>query len=161
MTKTNFQRTADWLAACGKRPGLDAKGVADLSCQIGVHIEEFCELLACIRTDKEGYAKLLARCTDDLNWFASKLKRGQSVAFIPAHLREAALDALCDCEVTGNGMAYLAAFDKELADMEVLRSNESKLVDGKAVLLEGGKISKGPNYSPPNLKAFADVRRLA
>lgn len=161
MTKTNFQRTADWLAACGKRPGLDAKGVADLSCQIGVHIEEFCELLACIRTDKEGYAKLLARCTDDLNWFASKLKRGESVASIPAHLRVASLDALCDCEVTGNGVAYLAAFDKEAADAAVLDSNDAKLVDGKPVILEGGKIGKPEGWQPPNLREFADVRRLA
>lgn len=158
---TNFKRTADWLAACGKRPGLDPKGVADLSCQLGVHIEEICELLSTIRTDKEGYAKLLTRCIDDLNWFATKLKRGESVAYIPAHLRVAALDALCDCEVTGNAVAFLAAFDKDAADQEVLRSNESKLVDGKAILLEGGKISKGPNYSPPDLGAFADIRRLA
>lgn len=158
---TNFKRAADWLAACGKRPGLDAKGVADLSTQIGCHLEEVVELLQTIRTDKEGYAKLLARCIDDLNWFATKLKRGESVAYIPAHLRVATLDALCDCEVTGNGVAYLAAFDKEAADRAVLDSNDAKLVDGKPILAPGGKILKPENWAPPDLREFADVRRLA
>lgn len=161
MAKSNFQRTADWLAACGKSPSLEPSGITALSVQLGCHIEEIVEFLKTVRTDKEGYGKLLDRCTDDLEWFSTKLKRGESVAYIPAHLRVASLDALCDCEVTGNGVAYLAAFDKEAADQAVLASNESKLVDGKPVILEGGKIGKGPNYSPPDLREFADVRRLA
>jgi hypothetical protein len=65
-----------------------------------------------------------------------------------------ALDALCDTEVTGNGIAYLADFDKNGADKEVLASNESKLVDGKPVLMPGGKIGKGPNYKAPDLSGF-------
>lgn len=146
----NYERTAGWLAACGKQPS-----EANLSVQIGCHLEEFCEFLRSIRTDKEGYAKLIDRTVDDLEWFASKLKRGESVAYIPPHLRESALDALCDSEVTGNGVAYLAGFNKPAADAEVLDSNDSKLVDGKAVILEGGKIGKGPNYRAPNLKPFA------
>ena len=158
---SNYKRTANWLAACGKRPGLDSKGVADLSTQLGCHLEEVVELLQTIRTDKEGYAKLLARCIDDLNWFASKLKRGESVAYIPAHLRVDALDALCDCEVTGNAVAFLASFDKEAADQAVLASNDAKLVDGKPVILEGGKIGKPTGWQAPDLREFADVRRLA
>ena len=65
-----------------------------------------------------------------------------------------ALDALCDTEVTGNGIAYLAGFDKNGADQEVLASNESKLVDGKPVIQPGGKIGKGPNYRAPELEKF-------
>jgi hypothetical protein len=146
---TNYQRTANWLEACGKEPS-----EANLSVQIGCHLEEFVELLLTIRTDKDGYARLLERCIGDLGWFATKLKRGESMAHIPHRLRVDALDALCDCEVTGNGIAYLAGFSKDAADLEVLRSNESKLVDGKAVILEGGKIGKPPSYSPPDLKSF-------
>jgi hypothetical protein len=38
---------------------------------------------------------------------------------------------------------------------EVHRSNMSKLgEDGTPVLREDGKVLKGPNYSPPNLKQF-------
>lgn len=146
---TNYQRTANWLKACGKEPTID-----NLSVQIGVHLEEFCELLACLRSDSEGYGKLLERTRTDLEWFAGKLKRREQFVYIPIHLRVDALDALCDTEVTGNGVAYLAQFDKDAADQAVLASNESKLEDGKPVILEGGKIGKGNSYTPPNLRSF-------
>lgn len=146
---TNYQRTKNWLIACGKEPSPE-----NLSVQLGVHIEEFCELLACLRTDSEGYAKLLDRTRLDLEWFASKLKRREQFVYIPIHLRVDALDALCDGDVTGNGVSYLAGFDKDAADNEVLSSNESKLEDGKAVILEGGKIGKGNSYKAPNLRGF-------
>lgn len=146
---TNFQRTKAWLKACGKEPTID-----NLSVQIGVHLEEFCELLACLRSDSEGYGKLLERTRTDLDWYAGKLKRREQFVYIPIHLRTDALDAICDSEVTGNGIAYLAGFDKDAADQEVLASNESKLEDGKAVILEGGKIGKGKDYKAPNLRGF-------
>ena len=146
---TNYQRTANWLKSCGKEPSID-----NLSVQIGVHLEEFCELLACLRIDSEGYGKLLERTRTDLEWFAGKLKRREQFVSIPIHLRTDALDALCDSEVTGNGVAYLAQFDKDAADQEVLASNESKLEDGKPVILEGGKIGKGKDYKEPNLRGF-------
>ena len=146
---TNYERTANWLKACGKEQTIE-----NLSVQIGVHLEEFCEFLACLRSDSEGYGKLLERTRTDLEWFAGKLKRREQFAYIPIHLRVDALDALCDSEVTGNGVAYLAGFDKDAADQEVLASNESKLEDGKAVILEGGKIGKGKDYKAPNLRGF-------
>ena len=146
---TNYQRTANWLKACGKEPTID-----NLSVQIGVHLEEFCELLACLRSDSEGYGKLLERTRTDLEWFAGKLKRREQFVYIPIHLRTDALDALCDSEVTGNGVAYLAGFDKDAADQEVLASNESKLEDGKPVILPGGKIGKGAQYKAPELRGF-------
>lgn len=38
---------------------------------------------------------------------------------------------------------------------EIQRSNMSKLgEDGKPIFREDGKVLKGPNYSPPNLKQF-------
>ena len=146
---TNFQRTANWLKACGKEPTIE-----NLSVQLGVHLEEFCELLACLRSDSEGYGKLLERTKADLEWFAVKLKKREQFVYIPIHLRTDALDALCDSEVTGNGVAYLADFDKDGADQEVLASNESKLEDGKPVILEGGKIGKGKDYKAPDLRRF-------
>ena len=146
---TNFHRTAGWLKVCGKEPNPE-----DLMIQIGCHIEEVCEFLEVLRTDKDGYAKLLDRTRTDLEWFASKLKRREITVYIPPHLREDALDALCDAEVTGNGVAYLAGFEKPEADQAVLASNDDKLVDGKAVILDGGKIGKRPGWSAPNLRSF-------
>lgn len=147
---TNFQRVRAWLKNCGKEPS-----PANVSVQIGCDIEEAVELLRCIRTDKEGYAKLLERCIGDLEWFAVKLKTGESMAYIPPHLREEALDALCDRDVTGNGIAYLMGFDKDAADQEVLRSNDSKFnEDGTPVILPGGKVGKSDRYTPPDLRGF-------
>jgi predicted HAD superfamily Cof-like phosphohydrolase len=146
MPKSNYQRTADWLKACGKEPSEE-----NLSLQIGCHIEEFVEFLKTLRTEKDGYAKLITRTSDDLEWFASKLKRGELHTYIPGYLRSEALDALCDTEVTGNGVAYMAGFNKVPADDRVLDSNDAKLVDGKPVILEGGKIGKPVGWKAPFL----------
>lgn len=148
--KSNYQRTADWLYACGKVPG----HAGDLSVQIGVDLEETAELLRCLRVSKEGWSRLLERLAIDLESLGKELKKGDLIAHFPAHLRTEVLDAICDREVTGNGVAYLAGFDKDGADQEVLTSNESKLVDGKAVILDGGKIGKGVSYKAPNLRGF-------
>ena len=146
---TNYQRTADWLKACGKEPGPET-----LSVQIGVDLEETAELLRCLRVSKEGWARLLERLVIDLESLGHELKKGDLIAHFPAHLKLDVLDALCDREVTGNGVAYLAGFDKDGADQEVLRSNESKFEGGKPVILEGGKIGKSKSYVPPDLKRF-------
>lgn len=146
---TNYHRTANWLKACGKEPSIN-----NLSVQIGCHLEEICEFLGALRSDSEGYGKLLERTRIDLEWYASKLKKGEQFVYIPTHLRVDALDALCDTEVTGNGVAYMAGFDKPDADLAVLTSNEAKLVDGKPVILEGGKIGKPEGWKPPELRSF-------
>lgn len=147
---TNFDRTAAWLKACGK----EQLNPAHLSVQIGVHFEEMVELLECIETDCAEDTNSLECLSDDLRLIATSLKKGSTLAFIKTGKQVHALDALCDTEVTGNGIAYLAGFDKNGADQEVLASNESKLVNGKPVILPGGKIGKGPNYRAPELEKF-------
>ncbi len=62
-------------------------------------------------------------------------------------------DALTDILVVtyGAGVAFGINLDKCFD--EVHRSNMSKLSeDGKPIYNEFGKVMKGPNYSPPNLK---------
>lgn len=146
---TNYHRTANWLKACGKEPTPE-----NLSLQIGCHLEEFCEFLGALRSDSEGYGKLIERTKADLEWFAVKLKKREQFVYIPTHLRVDALDALCDTEVTGNGVAYMAGFGKPEADQAVLESNDAKLVDGKPVILDGGKIGKPEGWKPPDLRPF-------
>ncbi len=147
---TNFDRTADWLKACGK----EQMNPAHLSTQSGCHLEEFWEFLDCIKLDSEDDEQLLQSIIDDMGRLSNAIKRGLIQARINESMRVHALDALCDSEVTGNGIAYLADFDKNGADKEVMASNESKMVDGKPVLLPGGKIGKGPNYKAPELEKF-------
>ena len=146
---TNYQRTEAWLEACGKDQTAE-----NLSVQVGCMLEEFCELLTTLRTDSDGYAKLIERTRIDLEWYAGKLKRREQEVYIPIHWRVDALDALCDIEVTGNGVAFLANFDKDAADQAVLDSNDAKLVDGKPVILEGGKIGKPEGWKAPDLRGF-------
>lgn len=146
---TNFDRTARWLKACGKEPS-----PGNLSLQIGCDLEETAELLRCLRVSGDGWARLVERLVADLESLGNELKRGRQVAHFPNHLREDVLDALCDREVTGNGVAYFAGFNKPSADAAVLDSNDAKLVDGKPVILEGGKIGKPEGWKPPDLRSF-------
>ena len=146
---SNYQRTIDWLQACGKTPTPES-----LSVGVGCHIEEFCEFLRQLAPNSDGYTLLLKRTVEDLEWYATKLKRGEKQVYIPAERREAALDALCDCEVTGNGVAFFSGFNKPAGDEAVLASNEAKLINGQPVILPGGKIGKPPGWIAPDLAKF-------
>lgn len=153
---TNFQRTKAWLEACGKKPTPE-----NLSVQIGCMAEEFREVLEALSLHKPGAApessgwrEVVERIAADVEAFGKALKKGELLAYVEPGNRVGLLEGLCDVEVTLNGVAYLAGFDKDGADQEVLGSNDSKLEDGKAVILEGGKIGKGRNYKAPNLRGF-------
>lgn len=146
---TNYDRTANWLAACGKQPS-----PGDLSVQLGCHLEEFCEFLKAIRADNPAKNMEIWSIAGQLEHLAKLAKTRAISLHISEVNRVHALDALCDCEVTGNGVAFLAGFDKVSADKVVLDSNDAKLVDGKPVLLEGGKIGKPEGWRPPILTGF-------
>jgi len=146
--KSNYRRTADFLAAGQKQPG----NSAHLSTQIGVHLEEMAEFLdELLIVGSSADNDSLVLCSTRIKGLAHRIKQGLTSVRITNRVR--ALDALCDTEVTGNGVAFLAGFDKEEGDQRVLSSNESKLnADGTAVILPGGKIGKGPNYVKPHLE---------
>lgn len=62
-------------------------------------------------------------------------------------------DALADMVVIICGTALEYGIPLDIILQEVHRSNMSKLgYDGKPVYREDGKVIKGPNYSPPNIK---------
>lgn len=149
MPHSNFQRTAAWLHACGK-----GKTVSNLSVQIGCDMEEYAEFLEVLELDSAYDQEQLNDLRQDLVRVGTLLKRGVIMARINPADRVDALDALCDREVTGNGIAYLADFDKEGADEAVLDSNDAKLVNGQPVILPGGKIGKPEGWEPPNIARF-------
>ena len=64
------------------------------------------------------------------------------------------LDSLCDQIVTATGVAYMMGFDIEGALKEVIRSNNSKMVDGKFTFDDNGKIQKPSTFSDPDLTPF-------
>lgn len=143
-----FYATAHWLVACGKEPGNEAH----LSVALGVHLEEFSELLRAIYIESNTgiTSTAMQELAAHIEGCANVLKSGYAIAKI--YDREAVLDALCDSEVTGNGVAYLAGFKKTEADRRVIESNYSKFnEDGTPVILDGGKIGKSARYTPPDL----------
>ena len=146
---TNFKRTADWLKACGKEPS-----PTNVSVQIGCDIEEQVEFLECLMVADKGNKLLLSTAIYNLRQVGNALKKGHDVVVVGMGDRVNALDALCDREVTGNGVAYMLKFNKEDADLEVLRSNDAKLVDDKPIILEGGKIGKPAGWVAPDLSEF-------
>lgn len=70
-------------------------------------------------------------------------------------VRPEILDAICDSIYVLIGLALKMGFDLDGAFREVHRSNMSKLgEDGKPIKREDGKILKGPNFTPPDLKPY-------
>lgn len=138
----NFERTAGWLNACGKVP----ENLHHLSVQVGVHIEEMLEFMEQL---SPGEGEDVATAIAVLHELARQYKSGKLNASFKNE--EKALDALCDMEVTANGVAYLAAWNKPEADSRVLAANDAKLVDGKPVILEGGKIGKPEGWQAADL----------
>ncbi len=63
-------------------------------------------------------------------------------------------DALGDLVYVIYGMAIEMGINLDAILAEIQRSNMSKLgEDGKPIYREDGKVLKGPNYSPPDLKS--------
>lgn len=58
---------------------------------------------------------------------------------------------MADLQYVLSGLAVTFGIDLNTAVQRVHESNMSKLVDGKPVLREDGKILKGPNYFEPDL----------
>lgn len=141
--------TAAWLKAAGKE-----KTPENLSTQIGVHISEFVEMLREITlVSNTGLASsAMEEIAAVLDGVATTIVSGN--AKVVVHDKVAFLDSLCDQNVTLDGVAYLAGFDKDGADAEVQRSNHSKFEDGVALIATGGKIMKGKDYSPANLEPY-------
>lgn len=151
MSKTNFTRNSEWFTAAKKEPG----NPNQFSTQLGCHIEEFIEMIRTLSFDQES-----ADITDlggtlaHLDALAGRLKAGKGNARIsnPVGL----LDALCDQDVTANGLAFFAGFKKDEADQRVIDSNFDKFnEDGTSVFKEGGKIGKREGWTAPKLVEYA------
>lgn len=66
------------------------------------------------------------------------------------------LDALADLVYVAYGCALDCGFDLDAALAEVHRSNMSKLLpDGTVLRRDDGKVLKGPNFTPPDLRELA------
>jgi len=67
-------------------------------------------------------------------------------------------DALTDLLYVIYGMGIIYGLNLDECFKEVHRSNMSKLgADGKPIYRSDGKVLKGENYSPPNLKRILNI----
>ena len=129
---------------------------ANFNVQLGCHFEEICEMLECIDV-KDGYAGLLDDAYAALDCLATALKAGDATASILGNeqYRTDFLDSLADQVVTSVGVAHCAGMNMTEACKRVNASNWSKFVDGQPVFTDAGKIAKGPDYAPPDLRGLA------
>ena len=140
MKDNTLQNTVDWFVEAVRNPTDKNKVV-----QIGVHVEEFSEMLASIGCNTAA---------DEMSHAADLFKTGK-IAYSELKIdRQELLDSLADQIVTACGIAQLFGMDIVGALNEVNRSNWSKFENGCAIFDENGKIKKGANYSKPNLKSF-------
>lgn len=128
---------------------------ANFNVQLGCHLEEIAEMLETLHfthpkfgTSAGGDMTLFTL----LHEFADELKAGRIKAAIVD--RKEFLDSLADQVVTAVGVGHCANMDVPAACERVDNSNWSKFVDGQPQFNEHGKITKGPDYAPPDLEGL-------
>lgn len=126
----------------------------NFSVQLGCHFEEICEMLECITMPGRG-SEDLCQIYECMEGMARALKSGALTASISGVERTDFLDSLADQVVTAVGVAHCAGMNMTEACKRVNASNWSKFVDGQPVFNEAGKIKKGPDYVPPDLRGLA------
>lgn len=120
--------------------------------QLGCFYEEVAETIKTVVFKNNDRNNVNRVAVERLEKLAADLKAGKariaSVDWTPF------VDGMLDTRVTAIGVMQFAGVNVNGAIGEVDRSNFSKFVDGKPVFEEGGKITKGPNFSAPNLSPY-------
>lgn len=134
----------NWFKAAKPEPTDD-----DVMAQMACHFEEVDEMIDStnIHPFTNHLYEVRRNCKQvrDLGLSSDCLSKGDNLEL---------LDALCDQIVTATGVAYMMGFDIEGALKEVIRSNNSKMVNGKFEFDKNGKIMKPESYSEPDLTPF-------
>lgn len=124
----------------------------NFSTQLGVHFEEVREMIQELVGTDEATSTILLEADQALHRLSQHLK--QTLHSVSINRRLEYLDALCDQIVTATGCAHMAGMNIVGAMHEVNSSNESKLVDGRAIFDENSKFQKGPDYRKADLAPF-------
>lgn len=134
---------ANWFKAAKPEPT-----DKDKTTQLGCVVEEFAELMESVGF--EGTARELQGIADELKGFTPKY----ATKFVERINKIDSLDATSDITVTVQGFNQLMGFNGLGAQREVIRSNNSKMVNGKFIFDANGKITKPESYSEPDLTLF-------
>ena len=143
MSNNLIGNIVDWFKAAKPEPTGKDK-VTQLACVF----EEVAELAeACGLED-------LAEKLNDKSYYLKKITPLHAERFLTGRNKVDILDATSDITVTVQGLNQLMGFDGIGALKEVIRSNNSKMVDGKFIFDDNAKIAKPESFSEPNLKPF-------
>ena len=138
-----LQRTKEWFEIAIPNPTVEQACI-----QIGCGYEETAERA---RTLGDARAERVLNLSSNV-W---KEARQNEIDHILYGLDKVQLlDDIVDEIVTRVGEAHMLGLDIIGALAEVNRSNFSKFENGKPVFNEQGKISKGKDYTPPQLESF-------
>ena len=125
----------------------------NLAVQFGCHCEEIHEMLLTVYGSNEDTERLVLALGAAAKQLADHLKAGEGGIEIADP--EALLDSLADQIVTGVGVGHCCGMKTAQAVERVNTSNWSKFDEhGQPIFNANGKIAKGPNYSPPDLKGL-------
>lgn len=142
------QNTVNWFKKAVPNPT-----PKNLRVQLGCHLEELSEMFDVVDVqwyDTPFTASQWRHVGTSVRDIATALKTGN--AYVAAMDPTELLDALCDQQVTGVGVAHMLGMDIELAMLKVDASNWSKFdSEGNPIFDENGKIKKGPGYFQPDL----------
>lgn len=141
----------DWFKTADTEPSNK-----NIAVQIGVHIEEFREMLFALKTVLPEVTLAAATLQPIEEYFKDMGKSDTSFDFLGMNQKqkEELLDSLADQVVTATGIASRMQFNFYGALQEVSSSNWSKFENGKPIRDDNGKIIKGRNYFKPDLTKF-------
>lgn len=160
---TNFDRVSNWLKDSGQKPEhFNAQLAADIE-EIREYMQSLADILSGVKSSNRfRLVTSSLKAAESLNNLKDIIKNTDGIELMgtlqnahASHKKEF-LDAICDREVTANGLCYMLGFDKNLADQLVQDSNDSKLLvddDGNryAKRNESGKIIKPESFIPVDL----------
>lgn len=121
--------------------------------QMAYHFEEVAEMCEALKLPFE-VINILKDTKQHLLMLADN--PDQCDTFIAGVDKVALLDALADQQVTAIGVGTLFGFNMKGALAEVNNSNWTKFINGKPIINEQGKITKGHHYREPNLTNFIE-----
>ena len=141
----DINKIKKWFEIAIPSPTLDHACV-----QVGCHFEEVAEMLNALGDDYDAvemHDTATAYKTKSHNFL-------KTIELLSESDKIELLDSIADQITTSIGIAHMLGLDISGALKEVNRSNFSKFEDGEPVFDSNGKITKGKNYTPPNLKPF-------
>jgi predicted HAD superfamily Cof-like phosphohydrolase len=146
-----IERVIIFNRAANRPTEFDAAMVAK---HTGYQLEELAEKLEAICDGAGIGAWLVQHLAKEMQGLGRQFKSGNYDALVGAADREAMLDADIDLMVVSVGSAMVAGADVHGAAQEVTRANLDKMVDGKFLFDENGKIRKPIGWTAPDLKPF-------